>query len=229
MTSNPTPEIKTKQTKNWVRVFADVKGEDVSHLGFGRRRLQVGAYSAVTMAAIGGVGTDKEHRRKGLARRVLSRAMDEIRRDEYAFAGLYTSRKIVAHRLYRQFGFVDVVRRRPQYKLLDPQAYTRDFVAGLAQRSSGLGARRRFLTVTIDEEHEVNLVVDGRDVSVLERKPTQVDLSLSLSQGALLQLAQGSIRLPFAEAARLLTWSGDEETFRALVGAVADAPAVHEE
>jgi predicted N-acetyltransferase YhbS len=123
--------IRVKKRGDRTRVFAEESGRDVSHVSYGARPVRLGREGIVRMAAIGGVGTDPEFRRRGLARQVLTRVMQGVHSEGYSCVGLHTSMKIVAHRLYRRFGLVDVAKSARAYKLLDPGRFICDALNGM--------------------------------------------------------------------------------------------------
>ena len=210
-----------KRSDGWRKVSADVGGKDVSHLYYGPAKVRVGRHAAVTMSCIGGVGTDKQHRRKGLARRVFSRAVAAMKGEGYTVAGLFTSRRLVAHRLYRRFGLVDVSSGRIACKVLDPAALARRGLSSLVQHSPELGRRRLALRLCFERSRTVYLKIEGNDVSVLSRAPRGVDLSLTMSHTTFLGLLDSSIGLSHALGAKLVRWSGDAGAFETLANAIA--------
>ncbi|MCJ7822430.1 MAG: GNAT family N-acetyltransferase, partial [Armatimonadetes bacterium] len=146
--ADPKATIKTGKRGEWTRVFAEESDRDVSHLLYAPRELQVGPGATVRMAAIGGVGTDREFRRRGLAGQVFARAMAEIRKEGYSCVALYTSTMIVAHRMYRRFGLADVVRSPRAYKLLDPERIVCDALSHMLPDGSA-GRSPMLLRVTL--------------------------------------------------------------------------------
>jgi len=210
-----------KRSDGWRKVSAEVSGKDVSHLYYGPAKVRVGRHAAVTMACIGGVGTDKQHRRKGLARRVFAQAVAAMQGDAYTVAGLFTSRRLVAHRLYRRFGFVDVSSGRVAYKVLDPAALARRGLSSLVQQSPELGRRRLTLRLCFERSRTVYLKIEGNDVSVLSRAPRRLDLSLTMSPTTFLGLSTSGIGLSQAVGAKLVQWSGDAGAFDTLAKAIA--------
>lgn len=209
-----------RHSNGWRKVFTEVDGKDVSHLLYGPAKVQVGRHAAVTMGCIGGVATDKHHRRKGLARDIFARALAAIKDDGYASVGLFTSRRLVAHRLYRRFGFVDISSGRVACKVLDPARFACRTLSALIHGSPGL-RRRLTLRLSFERSQTVYLKLEGNDVSPLPRAPRRLDLSLAMSQATLLGLADSSIALARATAGKLIRWSGDADAFDALSEAIA--------
>jgi hypothetical protein len=210
MSSRDRVELKVKRSGKWVRVYAEVGGKDASHLSYARRKLQLGEEAAIDIAGIGGVGTEKNHRQKGLASKVFARALAEMQTDGLNAAALYTSRRIVAHRLYRRFGLSDVSDRRPCYKILDPAALARTFLSTLVRHSVDLQARSLALTLTLDASGPIYLTTQGNEVATFSRAPQAIALSLRMSDRTLLRLWLGEIRLSYALAAKLVLWDGDQ-------------------
>lgn len=219
MSSSERVELKVERSGRWARIYAEVRGKDASHLFYDPQKVHLGRDGAVTLAGIGGVGTAQEHRRKGLAGEVLRHALLEMQHDGYNAVGLYTSRRIIAHRLYRQCGFVDVCRRQPACKLLDPPALARRLLTDLARRSPELQSRSLTLSLSVDAGKASHLRIDGQHVSLLSHAPRAADLALKTSGRTLLKLWLGETTLPEALAAKLVTCAGDEGALQLLVRA----------
>jgi putative sterol carrier protein len=219
VSSSEKAKLKVERSGRWARVYAEVGGKDASHLFYDPQKVQLGRDSTVTLAGIGGVGTAQEHRRKGLAAEVLRHALLEMQHGGYNAVGLYTSGRIVAHRLYRRCGFVDVCRRQPACKLLDPPALARRVLTDVARRSPELQSHSLTLALSVDAGRPSHLRIDGQQVSLLSHAPRAVDLALKMSGRTLLKLWLGETTLPDALAAKLATWAGDEGALQLLVRA----------
>lgn len=230
MKSQHSTQLKVRHSGGWARVYADVDGKDVSHLFYGPQKVQVGEDAAIRLAGIGGVGTDTEHRRKGLAGRVLAHALTQMRRDGYNASALFTSRRIVAHRLYRRHGFVDLSRRMPAHKLLDPPALAARLLSDMTRGSAELQCQRLTVSLAIGGEKPAYLRAQGGEVTILSRAPRAVDLALEMSRRTLLRLWLRETRLGSAAAAKLVTWSGDRSLLELLARAAdaVSAPANEE-
>ncbi len=216
-----TIEPKVKRGPRWTRVYVEADERDVSHLLYGPRHLRMGQEGVVRMAAIGGVGTDSAFRRRGLGGRVLARAVEEMRRDGYPSVGLYTSRRIVAHRLYRRFGFVDVARRVPRHKLLDPARFLCDALSEMIQKSAEVRRRRPVIRLTVAPYGAVAVRLEEDDVHRFSRTPRRVDLSLEMSAETFTGLWSGDVSFHYTETAKLVRWTGDAELHRLLAEALA--------
>ncbi len=211
-------EIKARTRGDWTRVYAEEEGRDISHLSYSPRRLRLGQESEVRMAGIGGVGTEPEYRRRGLAGRVFARAMDEIHGEGYSCAGLYTSTRIVAHRMYRRFGFVDVAGSPRAWKLLDPKRFVCDLLnAKLKDNGSSSVGDSLTVEITARPHEPVFVRVEERKARALDCPVTKVDVSVTLSDETLSALWQGHMTARYAEEANLLSWEGDEEALRAVL------------
>ncbi|HUU53308.1 MAG TPA: GNAT family N-acetyltransferase [Armatimonadota bacterium] len=221
MRSNDEIKIDRRRSDGSAKVYVEAGGKDVSHLYYGPAKVQIGERAAVTMAGIGGVGTDEKHRRRGLARSVFSRAVAEMKREGYTVAGLYTNKRLVAHRLYRRFGLIDVGPGRIAFKVLDPRAFARRGLSILAQQSPDFGSRRLTLRLRFDASRPIYLKIEGNDVTVLPRAARRVDLSLAMSCMTFLGLFSRRIGLPYALDAKLVQWSGDAGAFHMFANAMA--------
>lgn len=215
-------KIKVSSRGRNKRVYAEVGGKDVSHFHILPRRVRVGPAAEVVMAGIGGVGTERQFRRRGLARQVCRRAMEEITRDGYSCAGLFTGTGIVAHRLYRRFGYVDIAVHRHAMKLLNPQAVVRKAFSLLAE-SKEIADWRGRVRVDLHGYPPVYLHFARGEVRASPRRSRQVDLALTLSHTTLRLLSWGGMTLEYAEAANLLHWSGDGETWQRWLRAASSA------
>jgi predicted N-acetyltransferase YhbS len=217
----PEPEVKSVTRGRWTRVFIAQDGKDVSHLNIVPRPFHVGPAVQVRMAGIAGVATQPEYRRRGYARRVFSQAMQQIRQQGYSCAGLYTGADIVAHRLYRRFGFVDVLVHRYPVKVLDMPALVARRLAGAlrqaAQRTPALSEWRCLLAIELPGERIFHLHIESAEVRVLPQKPRKCDLTVTASRAALLRLCLGAMTIPFAQAAGMFRWRGDDRHWQTLL------------
>ena len=218
-------QIQIRRRGDRTRVYAAVGGKDVSHLSYAPQQFQIGPAARVRMAGIGGVGTEPEFRRRGLAYRVFSRAMEEIRGAGYSCVGLYTGKEIVAHRLYRLFGFVDVRVPQPAMKLLDPAAFAaRKLSQALATSAAGeeeLANWRCALELCLPPDPLFYLQIEHSHARALDHPPRKLDLSLVTSRSVLMRLLWGSLTPQFAEAGGLLHWRGDPAHWRRLSATLA--------
>ena len=127
-------------------VRAERGGSRVSGLTINMRRLQIAPGVLVECGGIGGVGTPPEHRGRGYSTKVMAEAMAHMKRLGKHVSGLYTGPRIVAHRLYRRFGFADVTPLRERVKYLDFAAFVRSLatrrMARLLESEAGAGAAR---------------------------------------------------------------------------------------
>jgi hypothetical protein len=185
--------------------------------------VRVGGTATLRMAGVGGVGTEPAYRRAGLAGRVYARTMEEIHADGYSCVGLYTGTQIVAHRLYRRFGFVDVMRARAAAKLLDPVAFAEARFADLVRSNTPpeLASLRSHLRLDLPHSAPIHLHLNQGEVTRVAAPPQESELTLRLSEATLLQLFRNSLPIGYAEAAGLVRWEGKEEHWRLLAAAFA--------
>jgi putative sterol carrier protein len=213
-------DTKITRSGGWQRVFVEAKGRDVSHLFYGPAEVQIGRQGRVKVAAIGGVGTDPKHRHQGLAAAVFTRALREMAKEKYSATGLYTSKRLVAHRLYRRFGLVDIWERRPASKLLDPGGFIHRRVSEFVRESREMGGRRMTLQFELSLAQPINVRIEGNEVTILSRSPRQVDVTMELLPQTLLPLLNGQLTLREALASRRLRWEGDPAVFAILSNAM---------
>ncbi len=221
--------IGTKAQGDWTRVFAELDGRDVSHLAYSPRRLQVGVEGIVRMGGIAGVATDPAFRRQGLASRVLAHAIDRMRADGYSCAGLFTSTKIVAHRLYRRHGLVDVAYGRRAIKLLDPRRFLCHCLPAMIRKDAPVRRLRPTLSVELLPHDPIGVRLEESGLNLLPARPRRADLWLAMSVATFLDLWNEDIDLRGAEGARRVRWRGDGELHRLLLDAMcAPRPPVRE-
>lgn len=204
--------VKVDRGGRWTRVYAESGGRDVSHLVYARFPFQAGR-GVVNMAGVGGVATEPEHRRQGLSGKVFARAMAAIKADGYSCSGLYTATSIVAHRLYRRFGFVDLLQHRPAYKLLDPEAFAIGVLGGRLEQDRELNLS---MTLELRPHRPLHLRVSAGRVAVPKRKPRRVDLTLHMAGETLIALAREIVSFDEALTSKLVEWEGDEGLFERL-------------
>lgn len=222
-------KIRVSEVHWGKKVSAEVEGKEVSRVFIGSHQVRVGPAGEVRMAGIGGVGTQREFRRRGLMRQVYARVMAEVTKDGYPCSGLFTGTNIVAHRLYRQHGYVDITVHRYATKLLDHKAVIVNVLSGAAA-SEEFRAWRGAITVTLRGYSPVCLRLGVGKLAALARAPRRVDLSLTLSAATLAFLSWGRLTAEYAEAAKLLTWEGEREVWERLVRALGRTrPCVHAE
>ena len=216
-------ELRAITGGHWQRVVAEHEGQDVSHLSFAPMPVQMGPGTAVSMAGIGGVGTEPEFRRRGLARRVFARSMEEMKEAGYSCVGLYTGTEIVAHRLYRRFGFVDVLVPGVAAKLLDAPGYVQERFAHLVRGFDVAEEVQRWrgrLQVHLAPHPPIFLHIDRGEVRLLQAQPETLDLTLRMGTVTFLQLFRNMVRADYACDAKLLEWEGDEGQWRVLASAL---------
>ena len=215
-------EIRVLQQRRRQRVVAEEQGRDVSHLSFAPMPVRVGQAGELSMAGIAGVATEPEYRRAGLARRVLDRAMEEIGEAGYSCVGLFTGTDIVAHRLYRRFGFVDTFVPTVAVKVLDPGRYVVNRLASLfrGEGAEELEGWRCTLEVRLTPHDPVWVRIECGEARLLEGRPERVDLSLTVSGVTLGQLFWSITSAEFVEAAKLVEWEGEESHWRRLAAAI---------
>jgi GNAT superfamily N-acetyltransferase len=209
------------------RAYAEIDGKDVSRVYIVPRQVRMGPASEVHMAGIGGVGTNREFRGRGLARLVYERTMQEIKKDGYSCSGLLTGSVIVAHRLYHQFGYADVMLFPQPAKLLDPRALVVKGASRWAKRES-LAEWSGTMTVRLEGHPAVHLRFESGEVKALSRAPKQVDLALTTSDVEFAGLSWGWMRPEYLMSSDQLAWEGRENVWQRLLRALwDDRPCVH--
>jgi len=221
------PPIKVAKHDGGTHVYAEVDGKDASRVYIGRKQIRVGPASEIRMAGIGGVGTEPAMRGRGIARRVYERTMREVHQQRYSCTGLFTGTTIVAHRLYRDFGYVDIKVFAQPGKLLDPAAFVAKVIAGLAKRRS-LSDWRGTITVKLREHRPVRLRLEAGAVKTLSRAPSTTDLSITVSSMAFAALSWGGTTPEYLLTTRELEWQGSEDAWECLRQALsANRPCIH--
>jgi predicted acetyltransferase len=220
MSETKPPDIRVTGSE-WRRVALHEDEKDVSHLGYSPMPMRMGPAAQVRMAGLGGVGTDPAYRRRGLARKVFARSLEEMRSEGYASVGLYTGTQIVAHRLYRQFGFVDVLRAQAAAKVLNPAQFVCNTLAELLKGDLPEEVRtwRANVEVHLLEHRPIFLRISHQEVESRTRRPAHVDLTVSLHAATFTKLVWDYLTIDEAEDARLVEWQGEEShwlTLRAL-------------
>jgi GNAT superfamily N-acetyltransferase len=213
-------DVRAERRGGWTRVYAEVDGNDVSHLSYSPYPLQVGREGAVRMAGIAGVGTNRRFRGQGLASAVFAHAIDRIRAEGHSCVGLFTSMKIIAHRLYRRFGLKDVVHRQRGFKLLDPGGFTCHALSAMIRRDADIRRERPVLRIELLSHEAVDVRLEEERIELLSGGRRKPALSLTMSGGTLLAVKNRDLSMRRAETARLVSWRGDAEVHRLLLSAL---------
>lgn len=218
-------EVRTTGRGAWKRVYIEASGREASHLSYAPFVFPLGRHAAVRMAGIGGVGTDPSFRRRGFAHRVLAQALHEIRSAGYSCVGLYTGTDIVAHRLYRRLGFVDIVTHQPAVKVLDPAAFfahrLRRALAEAREQHADIADWHCHLAVDLLDQPSVHLRIEAGSAEAASASPARSDLTLAAPRAVLLRVWMGGMGIRFAETAGLLRWQGSPEHWRRLSTVIA--------
>jgi hypothetical protein len=172
------------------------------------------------VAGIAGVGTNRRFRRRALAGEVLAHAIDEIRAEGYSCVGLFTSTRIVAHRLYRRFGLTDAVRRHRAFRLLDPADFAGHALSAMIGKDAEIRKARPALRIELLSYGAVDVRLEEERVEVLSGRPPRPALSLTMSSRTLLALKHRHLPIRCAETARLVSWRGDAGIHRLLLDAL---------
>jgi predicted GNAT family N-acyltransferase len=209
------------------RIAIEKDGRDVSGLHLGRREFQVGRGAYVSMGTIGGVSTRREYRGQGLSSAVMARTLAEMRQRSLATTGLYTGTRIVAHRLYRRFGYVDIFIPHMRTLILDMPAFLKRQARSWLRRaeSTRAGARaaarlRGTVVFDLGADGCYSLRLDAGDVSVRKGRSRAAELTLSLSQAALVSLFARTVSSAELLRRGELQVSGSKAFWRRLQGTV---------
>lgn len=101
-------ELQEKRETNGWKVEIMREGRSISRLWIVDVRLRIGS-SVVKVGGIAGVGTDRQYRNQGLARRVLEASLQLMRREGYEASWLFGIQDF-----YHKFGFATCM---PEYNL----------------------------------------------------------------------------------------------------------------
>ena len=209
------------------RVAIEKDGRDVSGLHLGRREFQVGRGAYVSMGTIGGVSTRREYRGQGLSSAVMARTLAEMRQRGLASTGLYTGTRIVAHRLYRRFGYVDVFIPNMRTLILNMRAFLKRQARSWLRRAEGTPAGARAAaglrgTVVFDLGADgcYSLSLDRGEATVRKGRSRAAELTLSLSQAALVSLFARTVSSAELLRRGELQVSGSKALWRGLQGTV---------
>jgi hypothetical protein len=134
-------------------------------------------------------------------------------------SGLFTGTGIVAHRLYRRFGFVDTAIPTVAVKLLDPGEWVRRRVGRLLE-DRALADWRCTLGVVLPPHAPVYVRVQSAQADLLPAAPARVDLTLTMTGATFLRLFEAEADVAIAEASREVQWRGAREHWETLCRAL---------
>ncbi len=207
------------------RVAVEVDGEQVSGLHLGRREFQVGPNTHLSMGTIGGVSTRPGYRGQGLSSAVMKRTVEEMRKRGLATSGLYTGTRIVAHRLYRRFGYADVFIPHMRTLILDVGKYLRRQARQWLTRAETTpqGARavaglQAAVVFELTDAGAYTLRLRGGKASVRKGRARRPDLVLTLSTAALASVFGRTVSTTELLRAGELGVSGSKALWRQLQG-----------
>jgi len=182
------------------RVAIEKEGRQVSGLGLGYRDFQVGKDTYLSMGSIGGVSTRPGYRGRGLSSAVMERTVEEMRKRGLATSGLYTGTRIVARRLYRRYGFVDLFMPHMRTLIVDAGAFLRRQARHWLARAetTAQGARkvvRLRATVVFDltDNKAYTLRLNRGKVSVRKGRARGPDLTVALALPALASIFERTV------------------------------------
>jgi predicted GNAT family N-acyltransferase len=205
------------------RIAIEKDGRDVSGLHLGRREFQVGRGAYVSMGTIGGVSTRREYRGQGLSSAVMTRTLAEMRQRGLASTGLYTGTRIVAHRLYRRFGYVDIFIPHMRTLILDMRAFLKRQARSWLRRAEGtraVGRLRGTVVFDLGADGCYSLSLDRGEATVRKGRSRAAELTLSLSQAVLVSLFARTVSSAELLRRGELQVSGSKALWRRLQGTV---------
>lgn len=209
------------------RVAIEKDGQQPSGLHLGYRDFQVGGRTYVSMGTIGGVSTRPGYRGRGLSSAVMGRTVEEMRKRALATSGLYTGTRIVAHRLYRRYGYVDVFIPHMRTLVLDVGAYLRRQVRSWLARAERTpeGARRverlrGAVVVDLSDAQAYTLRLNRGRVSVRKGCARGADLTVRLSLAALVSIFLRTVSTEELLRSIELQVTGSKALWRRLQGTV---------
>ena len=130
------PEIRLDYEKTQIQAHVDE--EQVGQITVLPIRFDWGRGTIVPLAGIVAVGTNQDHRRRGVAGRMMRRAVEFSREQKYCVGGVSTGYRNVARRLYTRAGYVylydvdqfDKPASRPEPAPVPDGVEIRPFVSG---------------------------------------------------------------------------------------------------
>jgi len=222
---------KKKQKHKFVvsesRVALEKDGRQVSGLHLGLREFQVGRRTYLSMGAIGGVSTRRGYRGRGLSSAVMGRTVEEMRKRGLATSGLYAGTRIVAHRLYRRFGYVDLFIPHMRTLILDLGAYLRRQARHWLARAESTpeGARRveqlrAVVVFDLSDAQAHTLRLTGGQASVRKGRARRADLILTSGLAALASIFARTVSADELLRTGELQVTGSKSVWRRLQGTV---------
>ena len=115
-------------------IFGIIEGKKVSHVGVYPVDLQWGYKTFVKAVAIGGVETKKDYRGRGLASRLVKKAIEWSKSQGYNVSTVSTSLKNIARRLYSSQGYVHLFPLISLRKSLKPKKSESKKISGIEIR-----------------------------------------------------------------------------------------------
>jgi len=223
--STERPEHEFAITDTQIAVVQD--GRRVSGLHLGCRDFQLARGTYVSMGTIGGVSTSRTHRGKGLSSVVMAKTIEEMRERGLATSGLYTGTRIVAHRLYRRYGYVDVFIPHMRTLVLDVGAYLRRHVRRWLDRAEGtesgrekVAGLRGVVLFDLDEAGRYTLRLERGKPTLRKSGTRRPGLTVKLTLAALASIYQRTVSTEELLRSGDIELAGSRALWRRLQGTV---------
>lgn len=130
---------------------AEIDGRIVGQFVLEYRDLHLGEGIYIRTAAIIGVCTDPDYRKRGVATTLLSAGLEFAKNDGAACSGLFTAINGPAQRVYSKLGFLDIETFQIQSKLID----SRFMFLGRLKARSGLLKRSKLAMCSLKDWNKV--------------------------------------------------------------------------
>lgn len=166
--------------------IAEVDGEPVSTVEIISRKLHVGEKTYLKTAAIAGVCTDSDYRKKGIATNLMRKALDLKKSKGVSSASLYTEFDNPARRVYERLGFIDLTAFRTFIKYLDFHSFFTNWIRIRNRRlkDSKIAKRKlegwqKTIVINIEEVGALSFQFKKGRLTVLRKSPKKPDIEFS--------------------------------------------------
>jgi GNAT superfamily N-acetyltransferase len=154
--------------KAFSRTFvAEIDGKIVGRFVLKYRDLHLGERIYVRTAAVTGVCTDPDYRKRGVATILLNAGLEFAKNDGAACSGLFTAINGPAQRVYSKLGFLDIEKFQIQSKLID---FRFMFLGRLKARSGLLKHSKLAMCSLKDWNKVVVLEILGEDTIAFKHR-----------------------------------------------------------
>lgn len=201
-----------------------IGGTPTSHVSVEFKELHHGEGVYLRTAGIGGVCTDSDYRKKGIATNVMRLALDYAMQKGLSNASLFTGTDLPARRIYQRFGFIDILTWRIYIRYLDYPSVFRKWILHFNRdiKESKIATRKlsgweKSVVINLKEVGTLSFRVKGTRLQRLAKPPRRVNIQFSVDLETYAKILRGVVQWENAVSeGKLRVERGDQQDIEML-------------